>query len=99
MNTAIDMNSNNINNAEQVNANEVNAARFVALQSKGFFGWRNGNDIEAWLKWNNDKKRAELNAGINAEGDISSEKSVTAVDDVTAGNLVIADKFLYQKTL
>ncbi|MFC0142583.1 shufflon system plasmid conjugative transfer pilus tip adhesin PilV [Pectobacterium cacticida] len=99
MNTAIDMNSNNINNAEQVNANEVNAARFVALQSKGFFGWRNGNDIEAWLKWNNDKKRAELNAGINAEGDISSEKSVTAVDDVTAGNLVIADKFLYQKTV
>lgn len=99
MNTAIDMNSNNLNNAEQVNANEVNAARFVALQSNGFFGWRNGNDIEAWLKWNNDKKRAELNAGINAEGDISSEKSVTAVDDVTAGNLVIADKFLYQKSV
>uniref|UniRef100_UPI0038FC29F5 shufflon system plasmid conjugative transfer pilus tip adhesin PilV n=1 Tax=Pectobacterium sp. B2J-2 TaxID=3385372 RepID=UPI0038FC29F5 len=99
MNTAIDMNSNNLNNAEQVNANEVNAARFVALENSGWFGWRNGNDIQAWLKWNNDKKRAELNAGLNTEGDISSEKSVTAVDDVTAGNLVIADKFLYQKTV
>ncbi|MEQ9887268.1 shufflon system plasmid conjugative transfer pilus tip adhesin PilV [Pectobacterium zantedeschiae] len=99
MNTAIDMNSNNLNNAEQVNANEVNAARFVALESNGFFGWRNGNDIEAWLKWNNDKKRAELNAGINAEGDISSEKSVSAAADVSAGKLVIADQFLYQKTV
>ncbi|WP_240342858.1 hypothetical protein [Pectobacterium brasiliense] len=63
-----------------------------------FFG-RNGNDIEAWLKWNNDKKRAELNAGINAEGDISSEKSVSAAADVSAGKLVIADQFLYQKTV
>ncbi|WP_430710662.1 shufflon system plasmid conjugative transfer pilus tip adhesin PilV, partial [Pectobacterium brasiliense] len=100
MNTAIDMNSNNLNNAEQVNANEVNAARFVALESNGFFGWRNGNDIQAWLKWNNDKQKVELkNAGLNVEGDITSEKSVSATDDVSAGKLVVADQFLYQKTV
>ncbi|WP_245394245.1 shufflon system plasmid conjugative transfer pilus tip adhesin PilV [Pectobacterium parvum] len=100
MNTAIDMNSNNLNNAEQVNANEVNAARFVALESNGFFGWRNGNDIQAWLKWNNDKQKVELkNAGLNVEGDITSEKSVSAADDVSAGKLVVADQFLYQKTV
>nr|WP_279509843.1 shufflon system plasmid conjugative transfer pilus tip adhesin PilV [Klebsiella variicola] len=90
--TDIDMNGNSLNNAEQVNASEARIARFVALEGSGWFGWRDGDDILAWLRWNNDKNRAELrDAGLAVEGDITTEKNISA------SGLVMADQYLYQK--
>lgn len=95
MYTSIDMNGNNINSAGEVNthrlnANEASVTRWLAMEKSGRFGWHEGDpaDMKAWLRWNSERKKVEVkNAGLHAEGDI------------TATGSLLADKFLYQKTV
>ncbi|HBM3184849.1 TPA: shufflon system plasmid conjugative transfer pilus tip adhesin PilV [Klebsiella oxytoca] len=100
MHTHIDMNGNNINNAGEVNTNvlnatrvntnEANVARWLAMEKSGRFGWHEGDpaDMKAWLRWNKERKQVEVkNAGLHADGDI------------TATGSMLADKYLYQKTV